>query len=127
MAKTKVLIVDDNVTLARMIKDGLEQAGAYQVRVENNPLKAHGAALDFKPDIVLLDVIMPEKDGGTVAAELRYDARTRNIPIAFLTSIVGKAEAAAMGGKTGNDPVLAKPVTLAELIALIEKTLKKKR
>ena len=124
MPKTRVLIVDDDVALSQTLKAGLEQSGVYQVRVENSSQKARRAALDFQPDILLLDVIMPDKDGGMVAAELREDPRLKNVPVVFLTSIVGKEEVGAMGGRTGEDPVLAKPVTIAELTARIEKTLR---
>lgn len=124
MPKTRVLIVDDDLALSHSLKNGLEQSGAYQVRVENNPKNARRIALEFDPAILLLDVIMPEKDGGMVAAEIHEDPALAKVPVIFLTSIVGKNEVAAMGGKTGQHPVLAKPVTLAELIPLIEKTLK---
>ncbi|MDI6774304.1 MAG: response regulator [Verrucomicrobiota bacterium] len=122
--KTKILIVDDDVALSQTLKAGLEQSGIYHARVENSLRKAKLAALDFQPDILLLDVIMPDKDGGMVAAEMREDSRLKDIPVMFLTSIVGKDEAKAMGGKTGDDPVLAKPVTVAEVAAGIEKLMR---
>ena len=124
MARIRVLIVDDNVTLSQTMKAGLEQTGEYEVCVVNDPKRARSAALDFRPAVMILDVIMPEKDGGTVAAELREDPALCDIPVIFATSIVGKDEVVAMGGRMGEEPVLAKPVTMADLTACIRKTLR---
>jgi CheY-like chemotaxis protein len=122
MSKRKVLIVDDDADVSRVTKLMLEHTGPYDVRVENNPKLALRVALDFHPDVILLDVIMPERDGGTVAAELRQDEQLKNTPIVFLTAIVGKHEVASHKGLIGNVEVLAKPATIQNLIATIEKS-----
>ncbi len=122
-AKRRVLIVDDNVMISRLLKSTLEGTGSYQVLVENEPRRACLVARDFRPDIVLLDVIMPEMDGGTVASKMRQDPDLKDTPVIFLTSILGKDEAVAKGGMIGDDPVLAKPVTATELLAAIDKAL----
>ena len=121
MYKKRVLIVDDNTDISNTLKINLEMAGQYDVRVENRSVKARQSARQFKPDIILLDVIMPEKDGGMVAAELEADSELRKVPIIFLTSIVDREEAARKGGRLGNAPLLAKPFTMNELLPLIEK------
>jgi two-component system, OmpR family, response regulator len=123
MSKRKVLIVDDDEDLARTTKTLLENAGPYDVCVENNPKSALRTAQEFRPDIILLDVIMPDMDGGEVAEVIREDARLKKTPILFLTSIVGKGEAAAHEGLIGNEEVLAKPATTEELLEAIEKLL----
>ena len=123
MTKKKILVVDDDKALSRMVKLGLEQTGRYEVRVENDARNALAAALSFRPDLMLLDVIMPDKDGGTVASEIRQDKNLKNTPVIFLTSILGKDEAADRGGKLGKEPVLAKPVSADELLKKIEECL----
>ena len=123
MSKRKVLIVDDDANVAWVTKLVLERTGTYDVRTESNPKLALRAAQDFHPDVVLLDVIMPGRDGGTVAAEIRLDERLKNTPIIFLTAIVGKDEAASREGPGGDTAMLAKPATGAQLMAAIEKSL----
>lgn len=127
MAKRRILMVDDDRALSHALKVSLEDHGPYEVTVENDPHKARTTALSHRPEIIVLDVIMPGIDGGTVAAEMRQDEHLKNIPIIFLTSIVGKDEVALRGGLLGNDPVLAKPVTAAELITHIEQILAEKK
>lgn len=124
MATKRIMIVDDDVDLSRTLKLGLQQAGGYEVAVTNEPAQAQRLALDFRPHIILLDVIMPDIDGGTLASQLREDETLRDIPVIFLTSILGRDEAAAHGGRIGHDPVLAKPVSLGELTDRIERSLR---
>ena len=123
MSKKRILVVDDNVRISRALKLTLEQAGPYEVMVENDPRRAKSVALNFRPDLIILDVIMPEMDGGTVASDIREHDSMKDMPVLFLTSILDKDEAAAKDGKIGHDPVMAKPVTADELVARIEKML----
>ena len=75
--------------------------------------------MDF--DLIFLDVDMPVKDGGEVAAELQRDASLRRIPVIFLTSLVSKEEAAKR--KASDENLLAKPIPMAELVARIRAVL----
>ncbi len=125
--KIRILMIDDDVRLSKTVKMLLTRTGRFDVCVENNPLKATEAALAFHPDLILLDVIMPYKDGGTVAGEIREVAALSNVPVIFLTSILDKDEAAVKGNTIGNDPVLAKPVTTQELIQEIDRVLEHHR
>jgi len=122
MPKQKIMIVDDDTALAGSLRQVLEQSG-YGVAVENDPRRARTRILDFKPDLILMDVIMPWMDGGTLAGEIRQEETLNKIPIIFLTSILGKDEAEQKGGRIGNDPVLAKPVLIDTLIQMIRKHL----
>jgi len=124
MSRKKVLIVDDDVLLSRTIKDGLEASGPYDVHVVNNPLHAKRMALQLRPDIMILDVVMPGKDGGTVAAEMRDEPKLAHTPFLFLTSIIGKNEASAHGGVIGDETVLAKPISIDELTEQLERLLR---
>lgn len=123
MPKAKILIVDDDTALSASLRKALEQNGPYEIAVENDPRRAKFKAQDFKPDLILMDVIMPWMDGGTAAGEIRQDENLKNIPVIFLTSILGKDEAEKKGGRIGNDPVLAKPVSIDDLIRMIRKHL----
>ncbi|MEY2520057.1 MAG: two-component system, OmpR family, response regulator [Verrucomicrobiota bacterium] len=66
--KPCILIVDDSRDFTNAAKVALEKTGRYFVGEENDPGKAHQTARDFKPDLILLDIAMPETDGGEVAA-----------------------------------------------------------
>ena len=124
MAKT-ILIVDDELSFTKMLKINLEQTGKYKVETENKGLSALGAAKRCKPDLIILDVMMPGIDGGMVAFQLKEDAQTKNIPIVFLTAAITEEESASKGGAIGGRPFIAKPVALETLIAFIEKHIRK--
>lgn len=118
--KKKILVVDDEASLTRMVKRGLEATGNYLVMEENQGSKAVATARQFKPDLIILDVMMPDVDGGTVAADLAETQDMKNIPVVFLTAIVTKEEAGPTGSTIGGHTVLAKPVNLKNLITCIE-------
>jgi DNA-binding response OmpR family regulator len=121
MNKKRVLIVDDDLACARILKTGLERAATYEVRVEHRATHAVPAAREFEPDMILLDVCMVDGDGGDVAFAVRNDRQLQNIPIVFLTSIVSENEAQDGSARRGSFPFLAKPARLERVIACIEK------
>jgi DNA-binding response OmpR family regulator len=121
--KTRILVVDDEVSFTRLLKLNLEQTQAYEVGVENNAVNAVATARRFRPDLVLLDVMMPGKDGGDVAARLRAHPDWAELPIIILTAAVTKDEIHSRHGKIGGLPFLAKPVAMPELIACINQQL----
>ena len=89
---------------------------------ENDALKAHHSAQNFGPELILLDIMMPERDGGDVATQIEADPGLQRTPIIFLTGLVTRAEAKA-GLHVQGHPVLAKPVNIPELINRIEENL----
>jgi CheY-like chemotaxis protein len=120
-AKKKILIVDDEVALTRMLKLSLEKKGNYEVREENRARRAVDAAREFMPDLIVLDVVMPDMDGGDVAAKMQRDPSLRDIPIIFLTAIVPRQEAAGNGTlNRGGYLFVPKPVSLEALTRLID-------
>ena len=119
--KKKVLLVDDEKSFTNLLKLNLEQTGSYEVRVVNWSEDALPAAREFKPDIVLLDIIMPRMPGGNVVAQFEADAGLRNTPIVFLTAAVQRSRLEEMDGIISDHPCLAKPAGMAEIIAMIEK------
>jgi len=119
--KTRIQIIDDNVSLTTLLAKTFSKFG-YEPVVENNPLLAINTARHFMPDIILLDVMMPERDGGRVLADLRADLSLRFIPVILLTAIAREAQALAdMDGITS--AIIAKPVQLTELVEKIESQL----
>jgi CheY-like chemotaxis protein len=121
--KKKILIVDDEADLTMLVKLNLEKTGRYEVRAENRAIKALAAAREFKPDLILLDVMMPDLDGGDVLAQLKDDRELRNVPVVFLTATVLKEEVAKEGGSIGGRPFIPKPFRAEVLLDTIAKIL----
>jgi len=113
--KRRILIVDDDRDSTHLIKILLEKISHYLVLEENDAAKAHESARDLRPDLILLDIMMPQIDGGDVAAQIDADPGLQRTPIIFLTALVTKAEAKA-GLHIQGHPVLAKPIDIPELI-----------
>jgi CheY-like chemotaxis protein len=120
--KPRILIIDNNRDFTFSAKVALERTGHYLVWEENEPARAHQTAQRVKPDLILLDIAMPETDGGEVAARIESDPSLHRIPIVFLTALVTKAEANA-GLQIQGHPFLAKPIDIPELVAGIERNL----
>jgi two-component system OmpR family response regulator len=118
----RILIVDDDCDSTHVIKILLEKIGGYLVLEENDAAKAHQSARNFRPELILLDIMMPGADGGDIAAQIDADVRLQTTPIIFLTALVTKAEAKG-GLRIQGHPVLAKPVNIPELIKRIEENL----
>ena len=119
----RILVVDDEPSITRLLKLNLEQTGDYVVRTENSAKAAPAAAEAFGPDLILLDVMMPGMDGGNLASMLRTSPTTRNVPIVFLTAAVTREEVRARNGMIGGSPFLAKPVNLQEVLRCLEQHL----
>lgn len=123
MAKSKILIVDDEEGVMTLLKLSLEEVGDYEVRVEGEGRKALDSARWFKPDVILLDVIMPDISGTEVAVQLKEDEELKDIPIIFLTAAVSKQQADERGGILNDHPLIAKPVGVEELIDKLSEVL----
>ena len=122
--KKKILIIDDEEDFGKMVKLNLERSGDYEVKCETKGGNAVASAKAFAPDLIFLDVIMPDVDGGEAMAQLKADPAVKNIPIVFLTAIITDREAAQQEGIVAGRPFLAKPITTAKLISCINKYLK---
>ena len=123
MNKKRILVVDDEVGFTRLLKLNLEQTNDYVVRIENRPDHALSAAMEFGPDLVLLDVMMPGTLGGDVAVRLRDDDRFKATPIVFITAAVSKTRVKEHDGVISGFPFLAKPSSVEEVIEQIEQRL----
>jgi CheY-like chemotaxis protein len=120
--KKRILIVDDDSNSTHLVKILLERSGPYLVLEENDATQAHQTARSFRPDLVLLDVVMPKIDGGELAAQIQADRELHNTPIIFLTALVTQGEAKS-GLHIQGHPFVAKPINIPELIDAIEKHL----
>jgi CheY-like chemotaxis protein len=120
--KRRILIVDNDTNATHLVRILLEKTGQYLVLEENSSTRAYRSARIFRPDLILLDVVMPIRDGGEIAAQIRADPELQNTPIIFLTALVTPTEAKA-GVHIDGHPFLAKPINIQELISTIDERL----
>ena len=121
--KTNVLLIDDDPAFTSLLRANLENTGRYRVREENDSRRALASAREFEPDIILLDVSMPNMGGGDVTSQLRNDPATSGVPIIFL-ALVDSEEVPIGGTVSAGHRFLPKPVAVAEVIDCIESQLK---
>ena len=123
MGKKRILAVDDEAGITRLLRMNLEQTGEYEVREVNQGSKALAAAKEFRPNLVLLDVMMPDMDGGDVASGLKADPALRDVPVVFLTAAVKKEELGASEGMIGGRMYIAKPLKIDGVLRVIKQFL----
>ena len=123
MEKHRILVIDDEESLSRLLKLNLESTGGYEVRVLREGRLAVATAKEFKPHLILLDVIMPDIDGGEVADSVLADPLLERTPIIFLTAVAMKKEVEARGGVIGRFPFIAKPATVPDILSAIQRVL----
>lgn len=112
-----VLVADDEPAIIRMVQKVLQQR--YRIIEAENGLQAVKLAREMHPDIILMDMMMPEMDGLTACAELKKDEATRSIPVVMLTG-VGYDLNAKLAGSLGADGYVVKPFKPRELLDTIE-------
>ena len=126
--RAKILLVDDDVDFVESTKTILESK-PYEVIVASNGDEALQKARAEKPDLILLDVIMPVKDGFTAAEQLKKDPQLSKIPTLMLTAFAEKSKETSIlvsrGFTLETEDYIDKPVTPEELLARVEKHLKK--
>ncbi len=123
MDRKRILVVDDAVGFTRLLKLTLEQTNNYNVQIENWPERALATAREFRPDRILLDMVMPRMFGGDVAAGLRADPNLAATPIVFFTATVSRTSLKKHDGIISGFPFLAKPSSVEEIIQQIEQRL----
>lgn len=117
----KILLIDDEEDFAQMIKLNLEDIGEYEVLVETKGEKAIDAARSFQPDLILLDIMLPDMSGDAIISKLKEDRTVRYIPVVFLTALVTDRETDINVGSSGTYHFLAKPVSIRDLVSCINK------
>ena len=123
MENKKILLVDDDADLLTHLSDILRYAH-YEVISTTKGQEAVDLAKDkdSQPDLIILDIVLPDMDGGEVAYRLSRDPSTSGIPIVYLTGIIKKEEESSFK-MIGERHVLIKPVSMDELLETIGRVL----
>ncbi len=123
MSTKRVLIVDDEAPIREMLNLALEMAG-YECFEADNAQSAHGMVIDSRPDLILLDWMMPGTSGIELARRLKKDELTANIPIILLTA-KGDEDNKVQGLEAGADDYITKPFSPRELVARLKAVLRR--
>lgn len=118
----KILIVDDEEEILKHLTNILKHAN-YEVISTTRGKEAVQLAKSIKPDLIILDILIPDMMGGEVQRVLSEDASTYDIPIIFLTGLVTKEEEKIIREKPNNRRLLAKPTTGEEVLEAIHEAL----
>ncbi|MFH1367640.1 MAG: response regulator transcription factor [Elusimicrobiota bacterium] len=121
--KQKILVIDDDITLAAVVKEILGDRG-FEVATANSGDEGIAMARDFKPDLILLDVMLPDFDGYTLCRVFRQGKNTANVPVIMLTA-KDKTEEKIAGLRTGADDYISKPFNGDELAERIKSVLRR--
>ena len=116
MAKT-ILIADDEPNQVETLRAFLAERG-YKVLTALSGEEALAKAVNFQPDLIILDIMMPKMDGTEVAMLLKHDVRTKHIPAFFVTAVIAPEDQARVSGNP--NLIFAKPVRLNELLHAIQ-------
>jgi|SRR6056297_92369 len=121
MAETKkVLIIDDEEDFCFFVRENLINTGMFEVFVATNGRYGIKLAKQEQPDIILLDLLMPDLTGEEVADELKNDAGTAAIPVIFVTALATQDDSGESGlKKTGSAYIISKPVRTRQLVNAI--------
>jgi len=119
----KILVIDDEPDVLELIEYKLKSEG-FSIRTSSNPAQILGEIKDFLPDLIVLDIMMPELDGLQVCRMIRSNASLQSIPIIFLTA-KGELENRIEGLEAGADDYLSKPFNTRELILRIRSIFKR--
>lgn len=120
--KKKILVVDDEESFGDIVKLNLEFTGLYDVYVEREGTLAVQSARREKPDLIILDMIMPGMDGVEVFEALHAQPDLKGIPVVFLTAFVSDRERNLLSSKLGlKPPMESKPISSEKLIAFVRK------
>jgi len=119
---SKILIVDDEKDVLLMLGKRLASQG-YTVITADNGRDAVTLAKAKLPDLIILDVLIPDMDGGEIAEKLKDDPGTKNIPVIFLTALLSRTEEYQGNHIVAGNITFAKPVDTVKLLAQIKKLL----
>ena len=120
MSKSTILVIDDEKDVLTLMAELLDIRG-YDVLTADNGADGFQIAVSERPDIVILDISMPDMDGGQVAEKLKENPQTQNIPLIFLTGLISKDSEVGSNHIVGGNIMFAKPCDIDELTEQIEK------
>ena len=126
MAKKKILVIDDEPELVKAITIRLGARGYYEVIPAFDGQQGLDKAGEIKPDLILLDIVMPKMDGYEVCRKLKSNPETKGIPIIIFTAstAVGPEEFEKRRISVGAEGIIKKPFEPAELLEMVNKLLK---
>jgi len=119
----KILLVDDDYDVLAVLEQRLSKAGYGVIKASSGQEAMEKLKIQI-PDLILLDLILPDMDGGAIAQKIRQDPSTENIPIIFLTCLFTKDDEKAEGHLMGNNFFVAKPYQHNELLKIIQEHIK---
>jgi len=124
MPKKRILIIDDELDFCRMIKMNLETKGDFNVDFATNSKKGVGLAKKLKPDLILLDIRMPNVDGFAVLKELKNSSQTMSIPVVMLTALADM-DSQIQAAQLYTEDYLTKPIDTQALKLKIDEVLRR--
>ena len=113
--RRKALIVDDDVELVELIRDGLEADGRFEIRVANNGFDAGMMVKEYRPDIIVLDVMLPDINGKEVCQRVRMDSALDGTQIICISGMVEQDKIADLKAAVANE-FMQKPFEIDSLI-----------
>jgi two-component system, OmpR family, response regulator RpaA len=119
----RILIIDDDPLISEIVTVNLEIAG-YQVTRASDGVEGHALVIQLSPDLIIMDLVLPQVDGLTLCQRLRRDDRTTDIPILILTAL-GQTQDKVEGLNAGADDYITKPFELEEMLARVRALLRR--
>lgn len=123
MPRTRILVIDDDADICEFVKLTLEGTRKYDVAVTTSASEGLKLAEAYRPNLVLLDIMMPEMSGAEVAEKLVKNEKTCDIPIAFITGLLTKEDVEKRQGFIHGFLFISKPVGPKELVEQVESVL----
>jgi DNA-binding response OmpR family regulator len=120
----KILMIDDDVMVLKLYTEVLSKEG-FEVISSNDARKGLAMAAEQSPDLVLLDIMMPDVEGTQVHESLKLNDKTKKIPVAFLTALVTDEEVAAVDGKIGGLDYISKSTPNDKFVKQVKELLAK--
>jgi CheY-like chemotaxis protein len=121
---SRILVIDDNELISRMLNDGLSEHG-FEVRTAPDANKGYAEALQFAPDLILLDIQLPDVTGYDLCRMMKNNAELRDVPIIMVTGSARSTEEKVKGFQLGIDDYLLKPFEMPELLERVRAVLRR--
>jgi two-component system, OmpR family, alkaline phosphatase synthesis response regulator PhoP len=125
MSKKKILIIDDETDFCKLVKRNLELIGDFEVAIAEDGKRGLASAKKLKPDLILLDIMMPHMDGFKVLEKLKTDMNTIAIPVIMLTA-KGDEASKIKAAQLYDEEYITKPIDAPDLKTKIEEVLKRR-
>lgn len=118
----RILVADDDEHIAELLRQSLDSEG-YETHKTTQSLRFYDAVIEYQPDLILLDLMMPYLEGEDELRLLQMDPRTQRIPVIVVTAVHEAKQEEARYQKLGVVEIVTKPFDLDKLIALIKRTI----